>query len=175
MKGIKKVGLMLLLVGALTGCGNVVTNETPKNKAPETSSQQMDTSEDQISENTSTIGDGILFETETFTLNLPASWEGKYVTHSEQEEGVDISYVAFFEKGCYEENEAGWLFSIGMYPDDMYLEQPSYEIIKKHDGITYVAIYPSDVQTEGASKEAGMQYTSLVKDVETVVKTLQVH
>ena len=70
-----------------------------------------------------------------------------------------------YEKNCYQElnEQGGWLFSIGVYKDDSYTEMPSYEVIKKKGSKTYVAMYPTDVQFDGASQKAQTNYCKMTQ------------
>ena len=121
----------------------------------------------------SEVPESNLFSAGDFTLVLPAEWEGKYIVEEMQEEEFSTSYVAFYEKECNEEIEAGWLFTIGRFIDKTYEEHPSYEVVGEWNGITYVALFPTDVQCDGVSKKAQKQYFHLAESVEEVVTSIQ--
>lgn len=95
-----------------------------------------------------------------FTLKLPASWKNNYVLKRSKNKKHG-SYVAFSSKKCYKQTKDGWLFTIMRYKDDSYTDMPSYELVGKWNGYHYVALFPTDVQTEGATKTAKKQYSKL--------------
>ena len=107
-----------------------------------------------------------------FTLKVPKSWKGNYVMKSSKGKKQG-SYVAFYSKKCYSQTKEGWLFTIMRYKDNSYEEMPSYELVGKWNGFYYVALYPTDVQSEGATKDAKKQYSKLNKSVEKVAKSIQ--
>ena len=115
----------------------------------------------------------ITCKTSDFSLQLPADWKGKYLTDKSTFDGMP--WLAFYEKSCYQEldGNGGWLFSIGVYKDDSYMEMPSYEVIKKKGSKTYVAIFPTDVQFYGASKTAQSTYLKMEKQTGTVLKSFK--
>lgn len=95
-----------------------------------------------------------------FTIKLPAGWKKNYVKKSSKSKKHG-SYVAFFAKKCYKETKEGCLFSIMRYKDDSYMDLPMYELVGKWNGMNYVAVFPTDVQTVGATKAAKKQYRKL--------------
>ncbi len=95
-----------------------------------------------------------------FTLKFPAGWGKKYVKKSSKGKKQG-SYVAFYEKKCYNQTKEGWLFSIMRYKDDSYTDLPMYELVGKWNGMNYVVVFPTDVQTTGATKAAKKQYRKL--------------
>ena len=114
----------------------------------------------------------ILYETDTFSVQLPLSWKNAYIAI----EGIenDEAYVAFYSKQCQmEDEEMGWLFSISEFITTDYEEIPSYSVIATNGDITYVAIYPTDVQSAGLSKKANKQYFSLIADTENIIASFQ--
>ncbi len=106
-----------------------------------------------------------------FSLKLPASWKGKYTVEKSGKNEKD-SYVLFFAKKCHKETGEGYLFSILKTKDDFYKELPAYELVVKWNGMNYVAVFPTDVQSIGATKEAAKQYHKLNKSVEKVVRSI---
>lgn len=113
-----------------------------------------------------------LFQASDFSLQLPDDWEGCYVTSESRDAG--ITWVGFYAKKCQEEiPDSGWLFSIASYPNDTYEEQPSYEVIDIWEDLTYIVIYPTEVQFEGASKKARRQYKKMAKAVDEIVATFE--
>ena len=108
-----------------------------------------------------------------FTLKIPAGWKDNYVVKGTKKKKRD-SYLGFYSKKCYKQTKQGWLFSIARYKDDSYKDNmPAYELVGEWDGFYYVAIFPTDVQTEGSTKKAKKQYNKLNKSVEKVVKSIR--
>lgn len=95
-----------------------------------------------------------------FTIKLPAVWKNNYVIKSSKKKKHN-SYVAFYAKKCYQEIKDGYLFSIQRSKDDSYMDLPMYELVGRWNGLNYVAVFPTDVTTMGASKAAGKQYSKL--------------
>lgn len=106
-----------------------------------------------------------------FSLKIPKSWKKNYIVERSKKK-KNGSYVAFYSKKCHKQTKAGWLFSIGRYTDESYKELPSYELAGKWNGVNYVAVFPTDVQFEGASKAAAQQYQKLSKSVEKVARSI---
>lgn len=98
-------------------------------------------------------------------LTLPKEWmDTVYV-----ELGKDSA--SFYENGCHSEMGGGWLFSLETYTDDSYLDLPDYELLSMDDKVSYVAIYPTDVQYEGASDKNAQRYSAFSSQVEEVLGT----
>lgn len=150
MKRITCLWIAVLFLFVMAGCGvaNVANPDT----------------EEADSEN--------VFCIKEFTLQLSDQWIGNCVIDVHEVEG-NISFVAFSAAECYKETEEGWLFSIARYDNMDYTEQPSYEILGEQNGATYIVVYPTDVQTEGASDTAKAQYYELVEEMGDVIKSFQ--
>lgn len=95
--------------------------------------------------------------TSEFTLKIPAGWKNNYIMKKSGNE----HYVFFSAKKCYKQTGEGFLFGIGRYKDDSYTDLPSYELVGKWNGYNYVSVYPTEIQTTGASKAAIKQYRKL--------------
>lgn len=95
-----------------------------------------------------------------FSIKLPVSWKDNYVLKSSNKIKHG-SYVAFYAKKCYKQAKNGWLFTIMRYKDNSYIDMPSYELAGKWNGYNYVALFPTDIQTEGATETAKRQYIKL--------------
>ncbi|MCH5251750.1 MAG: hypothetical protein J1F22_02140 [Lachnospiraceae bacterium] len=107
-----------------------------------------------------------------FTLKLPRDWKGNYKMKCSKGKKHG-SYVAFYSKKCYKQKKEGWLFTIMRYKDDSYTDMPSYELVGKWNGLYYVALFPTDVQTEGVTKAAKKQYDKLNHGSLTAAASLQ--
>lgn len=104
----------------------------------------------------------ITVKADDFTIKLPSGWKNNYVKRSSKGKKQG-SYVAFYAKKCYRETRDGHLFTIMRYQDDSYDDHPMYELVGKWNGMNYVALYPTDIQTMGATKAAKKQYRKLNK------------
>ncbi|MDE6566361.1 MAG: hypothetical protein K2K70_01340 [Lachnospiraceae bacterium] len=102
----------------------------------------------------------ITVKTDDFTIKLPAGWKNNYVKKSSKGKKHG-SYVTFSAKKCYKETGDGFLFSIWRYKDDSYTDLPMYELVGRWNGMNYVAAFPTDIQTMGATKAAKKQYRKL--------------
>lgn len=108
-----------------------------------------------------------IYQAPDFWLKLPAGWEDSYIVEDE-------SYcVAFYAKKCYEEAEAGWLFSIMRFEDDSYQEIPAWRLIGKWNGTNYVVSIPRAASEENVSEAAAKQYRKLASSVEKTAYTIQ--
>lgn len=109
-----------------------------------------------------------LYHAKDFSLKLPASWKGNYKVVK----GKKNSFVAFYAKKCHNETGEGFLFSISKFKDESYKELPSYELVGRWKGVSYVAEFPTDVQIMGASEKAAKQYQKLNMSVVKVVRSI---
>ena len=100
-----------------------------------------------------------------WTLKLPKEWTGRVYVE------LDQDTAAFYENGCYSEMGGGWLFSLEAYTDESYVDLPDYALLSIDSGISYVAIYPTDVQFEGASDQNAQRYSAFSSQVESVLQT----
>ena len=83
----------------------------------------------------------------------------------------DSDLTAFYENGCYSEMGGGWLFSLETFSDESYVDRPDYELLSINGGVSYVAIYPTDVQFEVASSQNAQRYSAFSSQVEGVLRT----
>ncbi len=107
-----------------------------------------------------------------FSLKFPSGWKDNYIVKRSGKKNKNLS-VSFYAKKCYKQTKEGWLFSIKEFLDESYQELPAYELAGRWNGISYVAVFPTDVQTQGATKAAGKQYQKLSKSVEKVVRSIR--
>lgn len=115
----------------------------------------------------------ITYKTEEFTLKLPANWKGCYQVDKGEVDG--LPWYSFSEKQCVKDLDGmgGWLFSIAVYKDKSYEEQPSYEVLMKKGNKIYVALYPTDVQFDGASEKAIKSYVKMAGQIDQVLKSMK--
>ena len=107
-----------------------------------------------------------------FSLKLPDSWENNFIVEIGAKKKKEYSCVTFYAKECYNWDKSGWLFSIGRFTNESYQELPSYELVGRWGDVSYVAVFPTDVQFDSATKEAAKQYQLLEKSVEKVVRSI---
>lgn len=112
-----------------------------------------------------------IYRVSDFSLKLPKSWLNHYTVKKSGKK--KDSYVAFYAKKCYNQTKAGFLFSIARYTDESYRELPSYELVGMWNGINYVAVYPTDVQSEGASKTAAKLYRTMSRSAEKTARSIE--
>ena len=157
----KKVTFILIAVVLfiMTGC-SITNREEQKTEDPASPSREVMSDSENI------------FCVKEYTLQLPDQWLGNYAVDIYEEEGV-TSWVAFYAAGCHKETEAGWLFSIGRYEDMDYMDLPAYQFLAEQEGVSYIAVYPTDVQTEDASETAKEQYYELLQGVEEVIDSFR--
>ena len=162
-KKVKYVLLLFIVIFAMAGCGKTET-------ADQNTESSRSLSDDGTTAEETERWYGI-FNAGDYVLRFPDNWPENYEIEVMDDE--DIAYAAFYAKGCHQETGAGWLFSIGKYKDNSYEDLPAYEVVTENNGVTYVAIYPTDVQTEGASEAASKKYYELMQTVEEVINSFQ--
>ena len=136
------------------------------------------------------IEDGLL-TTDIFKMQIPESWEGKYVIDAraivdknadlskEPEGGYEEYYIDFFEKQSFEETNqrSGVLFSIAVTNEKIseYDLTPSeYRgsmVNKDLNEIHHISVwYPSDVQWVEAARD---QYLTMFDEKEDVISSMK--
>ena len=113
---------------------------------------------------------------EYFSVTVPDTWEGKYVTI------IDDESIQLYQKAAYESLGGGWLCSFKVYYDESYKELPSYDVLisgAKTDAETnqvlekhkYIVIYPTDVQADIEDEESTAEYFEMFDQLPQVVKS----
>ena len=150
---------------ALTACSNNNNTQEETPQPNQTLSQTPDSTGQSILTN-----DGFIrhqFETLGFSVELPASWEGK-VSFIELEFDMDFgtrNFVEVYHIATREElGFGGTLFSLGRSPRDHYTyegERPVMSggmiFLAQTDGVTYFVSFPSGVEhseAEGSTSAA---------------------
>ena len=111
-----------------------------------------------------------------FTVTVPDSWEGKYVTI------IDDESIQLYQKSAYESFGGGWLCSFKVFYDDGYKELPSYDVLingaKTDAGTnqvleeqTYVVMYPTDVQADLEDENSTSEYFEMYDQLPQVVES----
>ncbi len=111
-----------------------------------------------------------------FSVTVPDSWEGKYVTI------IDDESIQLYQKAAYESFGGGWLCSFKVFYDDGYKELPSYDVLingaKTDAGTnqvleeqTYVVMYPSDVQADLEDENSTSEYFEMYDELPQVVES----
>ena len=105
------------------------------------------------------------FQGKGWMLTIPANWDKQiYVTST-------ANSVTFYEKGCYDTMGGGRLFSIQSYQDNTYQQLPDYELLSIDRNTSYVVVYPTDVQFDGADQKSAQRYSAFSGQIEKVLKT----
>ena len=180
MKKVTCLWMALILLFVMTGCSvaNKANSDTEDRVTEDTKTEDTEGSgiEELAADDPETPSEETdsknIFRVKEFTLQLPDQWIGNYVADI-HEEGGNTSFVAFSAAECYKETEQGWLFSIARYDNMDYTEQPSYEVLEEQNGVTYIVVYPTDVQTEMTSDAAKAQYYDLIQGMEEVINSFQ--
>lgn len=102
-----------------------------------------------------------------YMLKIPKNWKNNYVVKKNKKKG----YVAFYAKRCYKQKKEGMLFQIVRYSDDSYMALPSYILVGKWKGKSYVVVYPTDVACASSGKKAQKQYVKMEQKVKMVVSS----
>lgn len=81
-------------------------------------------------------------------IDIPESWAAKYTV--EQSDGR----VTFYDIANQDAGYGGALFTIMTYAEDeSYDYLPDYLVLGEHNGLTYVALFPTDVQCDTSDAE----------------------
>lgn len=145
-----------------TAPANPDASNSAQPQEPDTSEGDEDFTPPEIQRSMVTNG---VYAGPDWTLTFPKEWNG---TVSAEVAGDVIS---FYEPGCQADMGGGWLFSIQTFADDEYQQLPDAKLLTTQNGIRYVAVFPSDVQCEGASAEHMQLYQTLSAQVNQVIDT----
>lgn len=113
-------------------------------------------------------------DTDYYIISVPADWAetGEW----EIIPGDPCGYsLCFYEKQSFHEIEGGFLFSVGLLPDDIdYTYYPDYDIrgsveIDQVNRFNVVVTYPTDVQF---TQETAEQYCRMADEVDAVLDTI---
>ncbi len=109
-----------------------------------------------------------------FTLELPQSWEGKYIVKENSNE--DFSFVEFLHKDIVKKNEfGGRIFHIDIFSSaQQNLSALGGKAIGSANGKHYYFFTPTDIQDEEATPEEKEEYAKMVKETEEIFKTVKV-
>ena len=158
MKNLKKFTTVLLCivlaVAIFSACGNADT----------------DTKENIEGIDVNKISNGY------FSVIVPDSWEGKYVTI------IDDENIQLYQKAAYESFGGGWLCSFEMFNDEGYKELPSYEVLitgAETDAGTnqvleeqiYIVTYPTDVQADLEDENSTSEYFEMYDQLPQIVES----
>jgi hypothetical protein len=119
-----------------------VQSAVPGNTSAESSAAPAPASADETSPTGAATGNEVWHSADgNWYVVLPDSWAGLY--------GIDErdGFVTFYDKANADAGYGGTLFTIGIYSEDeTYDYLPDYQLITEHDGLSYVALFPTDVQ-----------------------------
>ena len=106
-----------------------------------------------------------------FSINFPASWEGRYgfYAHDVEYDFGLRQYVEVFHTATRDEGYPGTLFRLGTSPRDIYTEdEPPIMaggtiILAQSGGITYFVHFPSGIEhSEDPNSAAAAEYLEMV-------------
>ena len=111
-----------------------------------------------------------------FSVIVPDSWEGKYVTI------IDDENIQLYQKAAYESFGGGWLCSFEVFDDEGYKELPSYEVLitgAETDAGTnqvmeeqiYIVTYPTDVQADLEDENSTSEYFEMYDQLPQIVES----
>ncbi len=112
----------------------------------------------------------------SFSVTVPDSWEGKYVTI------LDDESIQLYQKAAYESFGGGWLCSFEEFNDNGYKELPNYEVLMSGgktdaetnqvlDEQTYIVMYPSDVQADLEDEKSTSEYFEMFDQLTQVAES----
>lgn len=158
--------LSLVLIFAMTACGQKTEPESEAEPQKETGQESTDDSGDyDIASNLQLAGGGDekAINTDHFTITLThgSSWD--YTVDSKT--SVTIYNVTARDANC-----GGRLVSIKAYDpaDKGYEMLPSYNVIGEKNGKMYIAEYPSDVQFDPTDEQASADYQAVYEEVSKI-------
>ena len=168
MKNLKKFTTVLLCIvlaaAIFSACGNGdVTDNADINT-------DIDTKENIEGIDVNKISNG------SFSVTLPDTWEGKYVTI------IDDESIQLYQKAAYESFGGGWLCSFEEFNDNGYKELPNYEVLMSGgktdaetnqvlDEQTYIVMYPSDVQADLEDEKSTSEYFEMFDQLTQVAES----
>lgn len=148
------------------------TQETTTN-AKTTAAVTVPVSAQKVTEAVTYSAAGIPVANAFFSLYLPASWDGYYLSDTSFDE-QNVMSVHFREFSSAESGYGGRLFSIVMVPSDVQYTSPNaYVLGYLHSpaaSYTLFADYPSDVQY---TEEAKSQYTSMKSEIGYILASVK--
>lgn len=113
----------------------------------------------------------LLFSNDCFRVNVPGTWQGNVVCHSQRNAfGVSLS---FYCKEEYEKGFGGWLFSITVTDQD-YTQLPKYKVLGKltKDSASFTVIKELPTGIEFDYENGGECYLAMSKDKDAAVNWL---
>jgi hypothetical protein len=140
---------------------------TPANASAESSATPEPATADQTTPTEPTCGNEVWHSADgSWYVVLPDSWAGLY--------GVDErdTYVTFYDKANADAGYGGTLFTIGIYTEDeTYDYLPDYQLLAEHDGLSYVAMFPTDVQCNPEDTTLTNLHASMIDGMQDWVPT----
>ena len=144
-----------------------VQSAVPGNTSAESSAAPAPASADETTPSGSTTGNEVWHSADgNWYVVLPDSWAGLY--------GIDErdGFVTFYDKANADAGYGGTLFTIGIYSEDeTYDYLPDYQLITEHDGLSYVALFPTDVQCNSEDPTLMDLHSSMINGMQDWVPT----
>lgn len=112
---------------------------------------------------------GLVLVAAEFTLIYPEAWKGLYVEKQLEDGGILVC-----QKKSYDLNGEGALFSITIFEDGSYVNEPDYEILG-YDGIyVYVMKQPTDVTFYMEDEQIRQEYTEMQADLRMMKNSFRI-
>lgn len=112
-----------------------------------------------------------------FSFICPENWEGLYVTErlADEYQGMIV-----YQKSSHESMGDGRLFSISIYQDCSYVNEPDYEVLGYDGTKVYVMSRPTDVAFDIGDLEAGIpgfgeEYHQMEEKIEDIRNSFRIH
>ena len=112
---------------------------------------------------------GFGINTAEFSVTYPEDWNGLYV-----EKRLENGGILVCQKKSYEQNGDGALFSITVFDDGAYVNEPDYEILGYDDPCVYVMKQPTDVTFYWDNEQIRREYIKMQEDLETVKNSFRI-
>ena len=112
---------------------------------------------------------GFGINTAEFSVTYPEDWNGLYV-----EKRLENGGILVCQKKSYEQNGDGALFSITVFDDGAYVNEPDYEILGYDDPCVYVMKQPTDVTFYWDNEQIRREYIKMQEDLETVKTSVRI-
>lgn len=166
---------MLMLSGLMDTVFSQAIEDLGGSTTAPAPSQSIDSTEPTQEDHPSTATKSdTIFETDYYTLTIPASWDGRYAYEQ------DGSNLTFYELESYYDGWGGKLFGISLREDEEFLDFPGYysigALVELSDGgsaptfLYYVVVStPTDVQF---SDDAAETYIEMSNNIDSILASL---
>lgn len=113
--------------------------------------------------------DSIVLKAADFSITYPENWDGLYI-----EKPLDGGGISVFQKSSFEQNGDGLLFSIRIFNNGDYVNEPDYEILGYDGPIVYAMTLPTDVTFLLEDEQVRQEYEQMVWDIEPIKYSIRI-